>query len=150
VADVHSREARSRNMSAIRAKNTRPEMLVRRALHAAGLRYRLHGAKLPGRPDIVLPRHHAVIFVHGCFFHGHNCRYFRWPETRAQFWREKIAGNQTRDARNVEQLRELGWRVHLVWECTLRQPPVAREAALRNLIRWVRSAQREGETCLPV
>ena len=120
MADVHSQEVRRKNMAAIRAKDTRPELLVRRALHAAGYRFRLHNHHLPGRPDIVLARHRAVILINGCFFHGHGCSYFHWPTTRAEFWRIKITGNQARDARNVKELRATDWRVLTMWECSLR------------------------------
>lgn len=120
--DVHTTEQRSRNMSRVRAKNTRPELLLGRALHAAGLRYRLHAAKLPGRPDLVFPARRAVIFVHGCFWHGHECPRFQLPATRTVFWREKIEENHVRDARVAADLRGKGWRIFTVWECSLRGP----------------------------
>lgn len=106
-------------MSAIRGRDTKPEMIVRRALHAAGLRYRLHG-DLPGKPDLVFPGRRAVIFVHGCFWHGHDCPMFKLPATRQDFWREKIERNQARDARDHATLVSNGWRVLTVWECALR------------------------------
>jgi DNA mismatch endonuclease (patch repair protein) len=111
---------RGRMMSAVRAKDTAPEMLVRRELHARGFRYRLHDRKLPGRPDLVLPRHRAAIFVNGCFWHLHECELFRWPETRKDFWREKLTGNRERDNLNRERLAALGWRHAVIWECALR------------------------------
>jgi len=104
-------------MAAIKSKDTQPELIVRRRLHAAGFRYRLHRKDLPGRPDIVLPKHHLAIFVHGCFWHKHNCRYFQWPRTREAFWREKILANVERDLRDHRELRALGWRVVVIWEC---------------------------------
>lgn len=108
-------------MSGIRGKDTKPEWLVRRALHARGFRYRLHARRLAGRPDLVLPRYHAAVFVHGCFWHGHeDCRYFRLPGTRAEFWEGKISRNRSNDARNTASLLEAGWRVAVVWECALR------------------------------
>lgn len=108
-------------MRGITGKNTRPEVAVRQRLHAAGLRYRLHAASLPGRPDIVIRKHRAVVFVHGCFWHGHQgCRYFRVPATNSDFWRQKIQANSERDARQVSELLHLGWRVGLVWECAVR------------------------------
>lgn len=107
-------------MAGIKATNTKPEMLIRRALHALGYRYRLHVKGLPGKPDIVFPGRRAVIFVHGCFWHGHDCALFRWPATREKFWRSKIAGNITRDQRSTEQLLDHGWRVLDIWECTLK------------------------------
>lgn len=115
-------EQRRLNMSRVRGKDTKPELMIRRALHAAGMRYRLHGAKLPGRPDIVFPAQRAVVFVHGCFWHGHHCPMFRLPATRTEFWSEKIGKNQVRDAATVSALSSLGWRVFTVWECALRGP----------------------------
>jgi DNA mismatch endonuclease (patch repair protein) len=120
--DVHSPEQRRFNMSRIRGRDTAPEMLVRRALHARGYRYRLHDRKLPGRPDLVFTKYHAVIFVHGCFWHGHDCPHFKWPATRREFWEEKIKGNIERDARAIDSLKARGWRVLVVWECALKGP----------------------------
>ena len=107
-------------MSRIRGRDTKPEMLVRRGLHARGLRFRLHDRKLPGKPDLVFPRFRSVLFVHGCFWHGHGCHLFRWPSTRKEFWREKIEANYRRDRKAARQLKEAGWRVMWVWECSLR------------------------------
>jgi len=107
-------------MSRIRGTNTKLEVLVRSALHARGFRYRLGGAGLPGKPDIVLPKYGTLVFVHGCFWHGHNCPLYRLPKTRPEFWAAKIDSNKARDARVEFQLRESGWRVELVWECSLR------------------------------
>lgn len=123
--------ARSRNMAAIKGKDTKPEMLVRRALHAAGFRYRLHGKKLPGKPDIVMPARRAVVFVHGCFWHHHGCANSVWPKVRELFWRTKIIGNMERDQRNRRELRDLGWQVFVIWECEVRKSfdPVARVIA---------------------
>lgn len=118
--DVLTVEQRRFNMSRIRSKDTNPEMQVRRGLHAAGLRFRLHASALPGRPDIVLSRYRAAILVHGCFWHGHNCRLFKMPATRREFWTAKIAGNRARDERNGEALQRAGWRVMIVWECSLK------------------------------
>lgn len=120
MADVVPPEVRSRMMSGIRGKDTKPEWVVRRALHARGFRYRLHVRDLPGRPDIVLPRYRAVVFVHGCFWHGHDCPLFRWPKTRPGFWRAKIGRNQSNDQKHLIALRDAGWRVAIVWECALR------------------------------
>lgn len=124
-------------MAAIRSKNTKPELLVRQSLHAAGYRYTLHNRTLPGRPDIVLPKHNAAILINGCFFHGHECEKFRWPATRAEFWREKIDGNRARDRRNVALLREAGWRVLVVWECAIRCGQTQRSSALAKITKWV-------------
>ena len=120
MTDVHSPEVRSRNMRAIRSSNTDPELFVRTALHASGLRYRLGGSGLPGRPDIVLSRYRTVIFINGCFWHGHDCKYFKLPQTRVEFWVKKIAANQLRDLVALTRLRELGWNVIVIWECTIR------------------------------
>jgi DNA mismatch endonuclease (patch repair protein) len=120
LPDVVSSEKRSEMMAGIRSANTRPEMLIRRALHARGWRYRLHDSKLPGRPDLVFARRNAVLFVNGCFWHGHDCHLFKWPKSRELFWRDKIAGNISRDLRTHADLRALGWRVADVWECALK------------------------------
>jgi DNA mismatch endonuclease (patch repair protein) len=106
-------------MSGIRGKNTKPELLIRKALHARGFRYRLH-CDLPGKPDICLPKHRAVILVHGCFWHGHDCHLFKWPGTRPEFWRTKIERNREVDRAAEERLADLGWRVAVVWECALK------------------------------
>jgi DNA mismatch endonuclease, patch repair protein len=132
--DVHSRATRSRNMAAIRSVNTKPEMRVRSALHALGYRFRLHRKDLPGRPDIVLPRLRTVIFVHGCFWHCHRCKYGSVvPATRADFWAAKRQGNVARDRRNRSALRRAGWRVCVLWECEVRTAEAAhaRIATLR-------------------
>lgn len=124
-------------MSGIRGKDTQPELVVRRALHAAGLRYRLHDTGLPGKPDLVFPRHRAVVFVHGCFWHAHrDCRFFRVPATRTDFWRAKLAGNAARDARNVQGLLNAGWRVATVWECAVRA-----RTSLDPLAEWIRAGE---------
>ncbi|HRN52125.1 MAG TPA: very short patch repair endonuclease [Gemmatimonadaceae bacterium] len=120
---------RSRIMSAIRGKDTKPELQVRRAIHAAGLRYRLHTRDLPGSPDIVLPRLKTVVFVHGCFWHAHCCQRSK-PKTRAKFWAQKFETNQARDRRVRYFLKAAGWQVHVIWECELK-----REAPLRRLVR---------------
>lgn len=121
MADVVDKVTRSRMMSGIKGKNTKPEILVRKALHAQGIRFRIHDKKLPGKPDIVLKKHKTVIFVHGCFWHGHDCKYFKWPKTRPEFWRDKIEGNKARDSKHQEQLEEMGWNVKVIWECEVRR-----------------------------
>ena len=120
MVDVVDRQTRSRMMSGIRGRNTKPEILIRKALHARGFRFRLHRKGLPGSPDIVLPKYRAVILINGCFWHGHDCYRFSWPKTRKAFWRKKIEGNRERDTRYLQELNEAGWRVCVVWECTLR------------------------------
>ena len=123
MADVLTKQQRSYNMSRIRAKDTKPELLVRSTVHRMGYRYRLHQSDLPGKPDLVLTRHHKIIFVHGCFWHMHNCRYGRVkPKTRPEFWETKRNGNVTRDKKNIRKLRRLGWKVLVIWECQTRHP----------------------------
>ncbi|MBY8824607.1 very short patch repair endonuclease [Sphingomonas colocasiae] len=120
MADIVPADVRSRMMSGIRGTDTKPEQLLRKGLHAQGFRFRLHDRMLPGKPDIVLSRYRAVIFAHGCFWHGHDCHMFRWPSTREAYWRKKIGGNRERDTRSEEALREAGWRCAVIWECALR------------------------------
>jgi DNA mismatch endonuclease (patch repair protein) len=130
-------------MAGIRGRNTQPELVLRKGLHQAGFRYRLHAKGLPGKPDLMFPKYRAVIFVHGCFWHGHDCALFKWPSTRQDFWRAKITGNVTRDEKVNEMLLSAGWRVLTVWECALKGPErllpgtvVAQSAA------WLRSDQQ--------
>lgn len=108
-------------MAGIRAKNTRPEMFLRQGLHALGFRFRLHATNIPGKPDIVFPKYRALIIVHGCFWHGHECRYFKTPKTNAAFWQEKIQSNRLRDAKTIQLQMDMGWRCLVVWECAVRQ-----------------------------
>jgi DNA mismatch endonuclease (patch repair protein) len=146
MADTVSPEVRSRMMSGIRGHDTKPEMVIRRALHAAGFRYRLHDRKLPGRPDLVFPGRRAVLFVHGCFWHGHGCHLFRIPATRTEFWREKITGNVERDIVSAKKLHSAGWRVGIVWECALKgreKRPLQEITAA--LAAWLRSGENELE-----
>lgn len=136
MTDVHTPEQRSRNMAAIRNKNTKPELIVRRVLCEMGLRYRLHRSDLPGKPDIVMPGRKLAIFVHGCFFHMHTCRYGRGvPATNAEFWHTKRSGNAARDKRNIRQLRILGWKVLTVWECQTKQLENLRQHLISRLNR---------------
>jgi DNA mismatch endonuclease (patch repair protein) len=119
--DVHTKEIRSKNMAAIKGKDTKPEMLVRRFLHANGFRYKLHDKSLPGKPDIVLPKYKTVIFIHGCFWHGHkDCKYFVIPKTRTEWWLNKINGNIDNDAKAIKALKKEGWRIITIWECDLK------------------------------
>ncbi len=120
MADVHSVAVRSKNMRAIKAQDTKPEMIVRRMLHGLGFRYRLHVRSLPGTPDIVLPKYRTIIQVQGCFWHGHDCPLFKLPETRREFWALKIKANQLRDQKATEALQEKGWRIAVIWECALK------------------------------
>ena len=122
MADVVDARTRSRMMSGIRGKDTRPELLVRRELHRLGFRFRLHSSRLPGKPDLVLRKHCAVVFVHGCYWHRHEgCRYATIPATRQEFWLEKFEANVRRDRLNQAALRAAGWRVFVIWECVLRR-----------------------------
>ena len=125
MADVHNKQQRSHNMSRIKGKDTKPEMLVRKFLHANGYRYKLHDKKLPGKPDIVLPKYCTVIFVHGCFWHGHaNCKYFVVPKTNTQWWTDKINRNKANDEKAIKVLKKDGWKVIVVWECKLKPAKV--------------------------
>ena len=133
MADVHTPEQRSYNMSQIRGKNTKPEELVRKYLFSKGFRYRKNDPRLPGKPDIVLTKYKTVIFVNGCFWHGHEgCRYFAWPKNNAEFWKNKISGNICRDQKNYNFLVELGWKVLIIWECELKKAVF--ETTMRRLV----------------
>ena len=118
--DVLTPEQRHFVMARIRGKNTKPELIIRRGLHARGLRYRLHRAGIPGKPDLVFANYRTVIFVHGCFWHGHECSLFRWPKTREKFWKNKIRCNMERDKSTLTALRAMEWRVLVIWGCALR------------------------------
>ena len=136
MADVHDKATRSYNMSQIRSRNTKPEMLVRRFLHAEGFRYKLHDKKLPGKPDIVLPKYKTVIFIHGCFWHGHkDCRYFVVPKTRTEWWLNKINSNITNDTKAVKALKKENWRILNLWECDLKSTKLSTTLSrlLKNL-----------------
>lgn len=140
--DVHTPQVRSKNMRAIRNRNTKPEILIRKALHAEGFRFRLNVRALPGSPDIVLPKHKALIFVHGCFWHGHQCHLFKLPQTRPEFWRLKLESNVKRDIISRKHLLAAGWRVATVWECSLRgQNKLPFEALVSELSKWIASPQ---------
>lgn len=143
MADIVSIEIRSRMMSMIRARDTKPEMLVRRYLHALGFRYRLSPRELPGRPDLLLPKYRTAIFVHGCFWHGHEgCRFATIPSTRTEFWRKKISANKARDAAVADKLHDMGWRVGVIWECALRSK---RQEALTRLAEFIDSESSQIE-----
>lgn len=143
MSDVVSPEKRSQMMSGIRGKDTRPEMVIRRRLHALGFRYKLHDQSLPGHPDLVFPSRKAVIFVHGCFWHMHDCHLFKWPSTRREFWAEKLAGNARRDQANLAKLQEEGWRVLVVWECALKGKTKLPESdVVRSIANWLRTGDQ--------
>lgn len=116
-------DARRRNMAAIKSRDTKPELQVRSALHRAGFRFRLHRSDLPGKPDIVLPKYHTVIFVHGCFWHHHGCANSKIPKTRRSFWEQKLLANRARDKRQRRALQRLGWKVLTIWECQVQSEP---------------------------
>jgi len=133
-------------MARIRGRDTKPEMVLRRALHARGFRYRLHAKELPGRPDLVFPRYKAAVFIHGCFWHGHNCELFRLPGTRTDFWRDKIAGNETRDSKALAALAASGWRTLVVWECSMRgSKRRSVEETVDEIAAWLDSNEPAGE-----
>ncbi|MDS1308884.1 very short patch repair endonuclease [Marinobacter xiaoshiensis] len=147
MTDIVDKQTRSRMMSGIRGKNTKPELVVRQALHARGFRYRLHRKDLAGKPDITLPRYNAVVFINGCFWHGHSCHLFKWPKTRREFWRSKIGANQERDRKSIETLLDRGWRVFILWECSVKN---ARAESLASVIddlsSWITGSSCFGET----
>jgi len=133
-------------MSGIRAKNTKPELTIRKALHALGFRYRLHPRDVPGKPDVVLPRYKAAIFVHGCFWHGHDCPLYKLPDTRRDFWLQKISRNVARDAEVGSLLKTKGWRSLTIWECAFRGPRrLGIDETIRRTVLWLSSGDDTGE-----
>lgn len=146
MADVLSPEQRRKCMSSIRRKDTSPELALRSILHKSGLRYRLHSKKLPGTPDIVFPRFKAVLFVHGCYWHSHGCYKSTVPKSRREFWKKKFDENKERDARNIEALLGLGWRVMTVWECALKGKMSLPDSDITAFIKtWLSSSEQIGE-----
>ena len=141
MADNHTPEERSYNMSRIRYKDTKSEEKVRKYLFSKGFRYRKNVQSLPGRPAIVLPKYRTVIFVHGCFWHKHDCKRFRWPSTNAEYWTKKITNNAKRDRDNIEKLQHDGWNVIVVWECELKRNVIDRTMN-RVISEIARSARR--------
>ncbi|MCZ8030822.1 MAG: very short patch repair endonuclease [Rubrivivax sp.] len=143
MTDVLTAAQRQLNMSRIRGRDTKPEMLVRQGLHARGLRYRLHDRKLPGRPDLVFAQYQAAVFVHGCFWHAHGCALSKLPATRQDFWKQKLEGNAARDRRAIDALQAAGWRVLVIWECALRGVAEAqRNIALDAALRYIRTESK--------
>lgn len=146
AADIVSPAVRSRMMAGIRGKNTKPELAIRSALHALGFRYRLHRKDLPGRPDIVFPKYRAVVMVHGCFWHGHDCNLFRWPTTREDFWRTKIGRNMERDRMQHAALVAAGWRIGTIWECAVKGPArLPFEEVVERCVMWLKSDEETKE-----
>lgn len=145
MTDIVDKQTRSRMMSGIRAKNTKPELVIRQALHTRGFRFRLHSKNVPGRPDLVFPRYRAVVLVHGCFWHRHpGCRYAATPSTRPEYWQDKFRGNVARDKEVRMALLESGWRIATVWACTLRTGRQVQEVA-EALAAWLLSDLPEME-----
>lgn len=146
MADIVDKETRSRMMSGIRGKNTRPEHHIRSLLHRNGFRFRLHVKDLPGKPDIVLPKFRAVIFIHGCFWHGHDCHLFKLPGTRTDFWEAKIQRNRQNDNSAIVALEQAGWRVAIVWECALRgKLRMSDDSIAFRLSEWILSEKESFE-----
>lgn len=141
MADVVDKATRSRMMAGIRGKNTKPELVIRSALHRRGLRFKLHDAALPGKPDLVFPKFGAVVFIHGCFWHRHECQYFKWPRSNKAFWRSKLLGNVRRDAVMLSALENAGWRVCVLWECGLKQKNIAvLDRIHEQIAKWIRAS----------
>ncbi|MWD26888.1 DNA mismatch endonuclease Vsr [Aquicoccus sp. SCR17] len=146
MPDIVDKETRSRMMSGIRGKDTKPELMIRKALHARGYRYRLHSPAVPGKPDLFLRRYRAAIFVHGCFWHGHDCHLFKLPSTRTEFWQQKIDRNRARDAEVETALREQGWRRLVIWECALKGKTRLEFGALMDrLCEWLATGGETGK-----
>lgn len=149
MADIVDRNLRSQMMSRIRCRNTRIEMQIRKGLWARGVRYRLKGSGLPGKPDLVIPRHRAVVFVHGCFWHGHHCPLFRLPGTRTAFWKCKILGNRENDRKVQKKLSAMGWRIATVWECALRgRASTEIDQVIDALVEWLSGEEEYAEISL--
>ncbi len=140
MTDIVSPEKRSKMMAGIKGKDTKPEMILRRGLHGLGFRYRLHDRNLPGKPDMVFPRYKAVIFAHGCFWHGHSCHLFKWPSSNEEFWHIKIERNMELDKQNIIRLQEMGWRTGTVWECALKgKYKINREEVIELCAQWLQT-----------
>lgn len=143
MADVVDKDTRSRMMANINSRNTKPELYIRRKLHGDGYRFRINQKKIKGTPDIVLKKYSALIFINGCFWHGHDCRYFRLPETRREFWTKKIEGNRIRDSKNADVLLKDGWRICIVWECATRSKK--KDDYVTQIENWIKSKENYKE-----
>ena len=139
MADIVDQTTRSRMMSGIKNKNTKPEIAIRKLLYKRGFRYRLHTPKLPGKPDIVLNKYNAVIFIHGCFWHGHDCRLFKWPKSHPEFWKKKIEYNRHKDQKVMQELKTLGCRICVIWECSIKYAKTDFFAIIEEISIWLRS-----------
>lgn len=149
MADIVDQATRSRMMSGISSKNTKAEVEIRKKLFSLGYRYRIHDSKLPGKPDIIMARFKAVIFIHGCFWHAHNCVLFKLPSTRRAFWKNKLKRNSQKDTENNKELKKMGWRIMTVWECSFRGAGKKREEQIdiiaNKIVNWVHSSKRQIE-----
>lgn len=149
MADIVDSATRSRMMSGIKGKNTKPEIEIRKRLFALGYRYRLHDTKLPGKPDLILPRLNAIIFINGCFWHAHDCALFKWPSSRRKFWKAKLSRNREKDLENNEALKKLGWRIQIIWECSFRGAGKKRDKEIDRIVnitvKWLKSKKKFNE-----
>ena len=146
MVDVVDPATRSRMMSGIKGKDTKPELIIRKALFRQGFRYTLHNKLLPGKPDLVLKKYQAVIFINGCFWHGHDCKLFKWPQTRKKFWKNKIQGNRKRDIKVRKELSEQGWRILTIWECATKgKEKISLDEIITKAISWLRSTDNDLE-----
>ena len=151
MTDTMTPEQRHRCMAAIKGKDTKPEMIVRKYLFSKGLRYRLHVKSLPGKPDLVLPKYKTVIFINGCFWHGHEgCKYYRMPKSNTEFWESKITNNKNRDCQNEIKLEELGWRVIRIWECKIKRVQDRKHSLERLYNKIVKKSARYDENEIPI
>ncbi|MFD2706606.1 very short patch repair endonuclease [Salibacterium lacus] len=141
MSDIMSDELRSKVMSRIKNSNTKPELIIRKGLHALGFRYRINVKNMAGKPDLVLPKYKAVIFVNGCFWHGHGCSLFQWPKTKIEFWENKITSNINRDLNNTRYLNSVGWKVGTIWECSLRgKYRKDTDVVINSISKWVKQS----------
>ena len=146
MTDVHDRQTRSRNMAAIRNSNTKPELRVRKELHRRGMRYSLKNKALPGKPDVVLSKYRVAVFVHGCFWHRHDCNYFKLPKTNTEFWKNKISANVQRDVEVIRQITDIGYRVLIIWECSFKGKNKERlDSLFDSIILWIRLDEKTSE-----
>ncbi|MGA8163648.1 MAG: DNA mismatch endonuclease Vsr [Waddliaceae bacterium] len=138
MVDKFDKKTRSRIMASVKNKDTKPEINIRKALFAQGLRYRLHDKKLPGHPDLVFPKYKAVIFIHGCFWHHHDCEHGKLPATNIDFWEKKLQGNAERDCQNIKKLEKMGWRVKVIWLCELKNKrKIGTKDYLNEIVKWI-------------
>ena len=146
MTDVHDSQTRSRNMAAIRNSNTKPELRVRQELHRRGFRYSLKNKSLPGKPDVVLSKYRVAVFVHGCFWHRHNCNYFKLPKTNTEFWKNKISANVQRDVEVIRQITDIGYRALIIWECSFKGKNKERlDSLFESIILWIRLDEKTSD-----